>query len=541
VLITSVQVLGPCSFVVMSAVLVRGFDYGTTDEQITGHMSSAGIIENLEMLGQGSACITYSSTEEAEEAVKSLNQTIISGNSRYLDVASMDPDGFLAGHNIDTGKANQFLALNPEQQQAIMAKGSLSTARDPTAVLASRIKQVVSAGMGSANRSFGSMASGHDGKCAVFMRGFDFGTTEEQIEAHMSGAGSIQSVQMLDQGTACVNYSSAKEAKAAAQQFNETTIPGNSRYLDVFLLDPEEFLAGYNIDNDKAMQFMAMDPQKQQFIMEKGSLSTARDPNAVLTIRMRDAKGGGRGSVGSAQMGGSNRKCAVFVRGFDFGTTDDQIAAHMGSQNVQMLDAGTACVNYSSANEAKAAAREFNETIISGNTRYLDVFCLDPDEFLAGYNIDREKAMSFLAMSPQQQQSIMEKGSLSTARDPNAVLATRMKGAKGGGKGSSGPAQGRDGRGGPYGGDGKGGMSSHMEDMFKEFLKWKGAGGSSKGDSGRGGSFKGDSGKGGSFKGDSGKGGWSKGDSGKGGKGGWSKGDSWGGGYGGDSWGGKGW
>jgi hypothetical protein len=139
------------------------------------------------------------------------------------------------------------------------------------------------------------------GKCAVLVCGFDFGTTEEQVANYMSGAGTVVNLQMFDKGTACVTYRFTHEAQAAVQGFNQTIIPGNSRYLDVLPMDPEDFLARHNIESDKCMQFMAMSPEQQQAIMAKGSLSNARDPNAVLATRMQQIGSSGKGSLSPAQ------------------------------------------------------------------------------------------------------------------------------------------------------------------------------------------------------------------------------------------------
>jgi len=329
-----------------TVVLVRGFDYGTTEEQIIGHMSGAGTIVKVQMFDQGSACVTYSYPGEAKVAVQALNQTMISGNSRYIDVLPMDPEEFLAGHNIDMDKVQQFMALTPVQQQAVMAKGSLSTARDPTAVLASRMKQVTGMASGKVPGSGGgpmvmpNLGGSFDVKCAVQVRGFDFGTSCEQILGHMSGVGAIQNVQMIDRGSVCVTYSSAEESSAAVQTFNQTIIPGNSRYIDVFPMRPGIPMGGMGTTSANASKL----------------------------------NGGCIGGRGSSSVG----KCAVLVRGFDYGTTDEQITGHMSGAGtivkVQMFDQGSACVTYSYPEEAKVAVQALNQTMISGNGRYIDVF-----------------------------------------------------------------------------------------------------------------------------------------------------------------------
>eukprot|EP00930_Biecheleria_cincta_P040910 TRINITY_DN2800_c0_g2_i1.p1 TRINITY_DN2800_c0_g2~~TRINITY_DN2800_c0_g2_i1.p1 ORF type:complete len:531 (-),score=116.89 TRINITY_DN2800_c0_g2_i1:496-2061(-) len=439
------------------AVLVRGFDFGTTAEQITGHMSTVGTVENVKWADIGAVCVTYSSAQEAAAAVANLQQTTIPGNTRYIDVIILDPATFLADHNIDTEQAKRFFAMPPEQQQAVMAKGSLATARDPTAVLVQRMKQVkmeaTAKGLNPAGAA-GDVGSAIAGGGAVLVRGFDFGTSDEQIAAHMATVGSIVSVQWVDEGSRCATYSTAEEAKAAAAQLQQTTIAGNSRYIDVILMDPEAFLAGHAIETDKAMQFLGMTPQQQTAVMAKGSLATARDPTAVLIQRMKQCLGAGpaAGAKGFLSKGGASSALAgpragtgsVMVRGFDFGTTDEQIVAHMSTagnvENIQSIDGWCRCVTYSSVEEAKAAALHLQQSIIPGNTRYIDVLLMDPVAFVSEHDIDPAQRMQFLAMAPEQQHAVIAKGGLSTARDPTAVLIQRMKAVQGIGKGPFGPA-----------------------------------------------------------------------------------------------------
>jgi hypothetical protein len=287
------------------SVLVRGFDYGTVDEQIASHMSGAGTIESVQPVDQGIVSITYTSAEEAKAAVQ-LDQTCIAGNSRYIDVITLDPMEFLAQSNVDPQKGQQFLAMNTEQQHKVMARGSLSTARDPTAVLVQRMKQAREGGAGGGN-AFQSIGGDFSGECSVLVRGFDFNTSDEQIGGHMSGVGTIQNLQWIDNGSVRITYASAEEAQTAVQ-LNQTIIAGNSRYIDVVFLDPGEFLSQFNIDMDKVMQFSALTPEQQLAVMAKGSLASARDPNAVLISRMNQVKNGvqGKGSFGPAQGKGNS-------------------------------------------------------------------------------------------------------------------------------------------------------------------------------------------------------------------------------------------
>merc|ERR1712048_738593 len=70
------------------------------------------------------------------------------------------------------------------------------------------------------------------GSCRVLVMGFDFGTTDEQFEGHMSQAGPIHAVHWITKGKAVVVYKKkASAAKAAA--LTESIIDGNERYITV--------------------------------------------------------------------------------------------------------------------------------------------------------------------------------------------------------------------------------------------------------------------------------------------------------------------
>merc|ERR550514_2435157 len=71
------------------------------------------------------------------------------------------------------------------------------------------------------------------GSGRVFVRGFDFGTTDEQLEKYMKKAGPIHTVHWVNKGNAVVVYKTKAAATKACSSLNQTTIPGNSRYIDV--------------------------------------------------------------------------------------------------------------------------------------------------------------------------------------------------------------------------------------------------------------------------------------------------------------------
>merc|ERR1712050_529438 len=74
------------------------------------------------------------------------------------------------------------------------------------------------------------------GSCRVLVMGFDFGTTDEQFEGHMSQAGAIHAVHWITKGKAVVVYEK-KSSAAAAQALSESIIEGNQRYITVIISD----------------------------------------------------------------------------------------------------------------------------------------------------------------------------------------------------------------------------------------------------------------------------------------------------------------
>merc|ERR1711879_658316 len=74
------------------------------------------------------------------------------------------------------------------------------------------------------------------GSVRVFVRGFDFGTTDEQFEGHMKQAGPIHAVYWTSKGSAVVVYK-RRAAKAKAAALDGTVIDGNERYMTVYTGD----------------------------------------------------------------------------------------------------------------------------------------------------------------------------------------------------------------------------------------------------------------------------------------------------------------
>eukprot|EP00928_Gymnodinium_smaydae_P022491 TRINITY_DN1886_c1_g1_i1.p2 TRINITY_DN1886_c1_g1~~TRINITY_DN1886_c1_g1_i1.p2 ORF type:complete len:183 (+),score=50.28 TRINITY_DN1886_c1_g1_i1:96-644(+) len=68
---------------------------------------------------------------------------------------------------------------------------------------------------------------------AIFVNGFDFDTSETAISDHFSEVGKVTGVQLIGRGAAVVRFEDTASADKAVKELNETTIPGNTRYVNV--------------------------------------------------------------------------------------------------------------------------------------------------------------------------------------------------------------------------------------------------------------------------------------------------------------------
>jgi RNA recognition motif-containing protein len=155
-------------------------------------MSAAGAIHKIYFVSKGSANVVYNSKASAAQAVAQLNQSTIAGNSRYIDV--------IAGGDGSMGKGGGGAWFGGGG-----GKGGGGNFNDPP------------------------------GSGRVLVRGFDFDTSKEQVEAHMSAAGAIHQIFPVSKGSANVVYEHKASAVSAVAQLNQSTIEGNSRYIDVIL------------------------------------------------------------------------------------------------------------------------------------------------------------------------------------------------------------------------------------------------------------------------------------------------------------------
>jgi len=155
------------------------------------------------------------------------------------------------------------------------------------------------------------------------------------------------------------------------------------------------FLKNQSIQPHVEAQLRSLSPDMQKMVIERGSLHGARDPTAVLIKRMNELNCPRQGDW----------YCTV--------CHDLQFARNANCRG---------CGAVRSAVEAP----EGTPTMPTA------------EEFLANFDIDPDKRAKFFMLDPSKQAAVIAKGTLAGARDPTAVLVTRMKQVTEGGNFSGG-------------------------------------------------------------------------------------------------------
>eukprot|EP00931_Biecheleriopsis_adriatica_P088578 TRINITY_DN6286_c0_g1_i1.p1 TRINITY_DN6286_c0_g1~~TRINITY_DN6286_c0_g1_i1.p1 ORF type:complete len:896 (+),score=116.45 TRINITY_DN6286_c0_g1_i1:130-2688(+) len=429
-------------------------------------------------------------------------------------------DAFLLSNNIEAHAVDTFRSLPPELQSRVMDAGSLSDARDPTAVLISRMNKarngtlkasqpgdwqcpacgdlnmarnpvcrscVARSGEEQGMDSFGGFGrgagyTGHPSAGKALSEAENFlrnnAVDVRATETFLNLPPSLQR-QVMDCGSladardpTAVLVSRMNKARAGtlapslpgkapggySERPNGSAFSGGSRG---FTSEFEGWLEQNRIEPAAVDTFRTLPPQMQRLVVDAGSLADARDPTAVLVSRMNKAR---QGTLKAAQaMPGdwTCRKCGElnFARnyacrscGAPFTGTEerrgDSSSASRGGRGgleqppPRSLGASVAPPSSLGASVAPPsslggpAKRQAEDDWYGGpaSQKPRRTFSDSPDieEYLQKYRIEGHAAEMFRSLPPDMQTQVMTAGSLADARDPTAVIMSRMRKAQDG-------------------------------------------------------------------------------------------------------------
>lgn len=263
---------------------------------------------------------------------------------------------------------DQFFELPPEAQSAVIDAGPLEDARDPTAVLIARMAK---ARAGQPQKQQHPMKPG-DWKCPAcgdhnFMR-----------------------------NPVCRKCGSHRAEGAGPMNLHESAPGGNAMsVVDIYLSEN-------NIEPRAADNFRALPAQMQQLVMESGTFADARDATAVLITRMNKAK---QGILQPAKILPGDWKCSA-------------CGEHNYARNQACRKCGTS---------QELGGSPFS-VISSKVLPEKDMGAIEA--FLAENGIEAHAGETFRGLQSHLQKLCMAAGALKDARDPTAVLISRMNKAR---------------------------------------------------------------------------------------------------------------
>lgn len=357
------------------------------------------------------------------------------GNEEGIAVDSDSPEfqgnvGSFLGHPLLQPHAiQQFMAMAPQQQWQIMQRGSLADARDPTAVLISRISQA--------------RAAANILKGAAPPR---IANLPDHARSQLGYSGSLPS---MNGGGQCQHQMFARSSPSYSQPV---------------LTDPTEFDAGVAfylahplLAPMAQQQFLALSFEQQMGVMQQGALNGLPDPSFVLLSRV--------GQVGpppekmdfaaaaAAELQGPSPEAQAF---FD----NNGIQPHAVQRFLSLTPHQQERVmSHGSLNDARDSTAVFLARIAKvaaspgpgqsrfgggplgspggqmagggppgGPHRVPDVPPTEDEAqaFLAPFPVQPHAAQRFLALSLVDKGLVMARGSLANVRDPTAVLVSRM-------------------------------------------------------------------------------------------------------------------
>eukprot|EP00930_Biecheleria_cincta_P069120 TRINITY_DN568_c0_g1_i2.p1 TRINITY_DN568_c0_g1~~TRINITY_DN568_c0_g1_i2.p1 ORF type:complete len:685 (-),score=101.09 TRINITY_DN568_c0_g1_i2:173-2227(-) len=296
----------------------------------------------------------------------------------YADIVAII-DNYLVQNGIEEHAGATFRSLTPEMQQLVMDAGPLSDARDPTAVLVSRMNKAKQGLLQPVQMMPGDWlcpACGHHNFC----RNAACRSCGSPNTGGGAAAGSMSLPSTLPR------MSGGFQKRPAAMQFAP---PAKMRRLGGGGIADKlnQYLLMQGIQQKAIDQFFELPPESQSAVIDAGPLEDARDPTAVLISRMSKARTG-QPIVARMSMPG-DWKCPQC--------------------NELNFSRNTACrrCGYQQNNSSPQV-----------------------ENFLTLHNIEAHAADTLRALGPQLQQLVMDSGSLADARDPTAVLISRINKAR---------------------------------------------------------------------------------------------------------------
>lgn len=213
------------------------------------------------------------------------------GDPSKEELSKEEIDEFIKANDVDDRAAADLKECPASVQRAVLARGDLSTARNPSAALLVRIRdaRVGGSGGGVTGTSVG-LPSSADIEGFIKRNDIDRSTAD----ALRSSSPTIKRAVLANGDLAGIpNRSAALAARIAdSKRAGATSVMLSAGMALPSSADVEDFLKNNDVDKNSADQLRNSQPIVQRVVISRGDLRSARNPSAALLARIRDAKVG---------------------------------------------------------------------------------------------------------------------------------------------------------------------------------------------------------------------------------------------------------
>eukprot|EP00746_Dinoflagellata_sp_MGD_P067434 gnl/MRDRNA2_/MRDRNA2_27838_c0_seq1.p1 gnl/MRDRNA2_/MRDRNA2_27838_c0~~gnl/MRDRNA2_/MRDRNA2_27838_c0_seq1.p1 ORF type:complete len:549 (+),score=119.36 gnl/MRDRNA2_/MRDRNA2_27838_c0_seq1:122-1768(+) len=389
---------------------------GGLDEHAAGVFRQLDPELQIEVMSAGSVAEAKNPSAACLGRIKQARGRLGAGKSSFAtqDGAATpeEVEDFILDGQLDERAATALRELGPGLQHAVLAAGSVSNARNPSAACLGRIRDAQSGKGKGSGKANGSRHSAND----IPLGGYGGNDAEAELE--------------------------------------------HTIRLDTFIID-----CGLDERSEAALR---EEPRHvQQAVMDRGSTTTCRNPAAVIMSRIRDAQSSGaaspRGGGGSQTVyrprggGGGHGVQAHDLEWFITESGCDERAARVLSE---LFDSGRQDVLQAVVEQGVPSASCNNPSaMILGRVRdaqkggggaapmggggkggggggYMGgksaprLRMSDIENFIAEFTLDDRASSALLEAGPEVQQFVLSKGSLRECRNPSAVVLARIRDGK---------------------------------------------------------------------------------------------------------------
>eukprot|EP00416_Gambierdiscus_australes_P013110 CAMPEP_0171147726 /NCGR_PEP_ID=MMETSP0766_2-20121228/148210_1 /TAXON_ID=439317 /ORGANISM="Gambierdiscus australes, Strain CAWD 149" /LENGTH=744 /DNA_ID=CAMNT_0011611635 /DNA_START=106 /DNA_END=2336 /DNA_ORIENTATION=+ len=391
---------------------------------------------------------------------------------------------FIQVNEVDGSAADALRECSRSVQAAVIDRGGLSGARNPSSVLLARIRDASAPPLNETDM---------DSAGFVRLRGIPFSATTDDILRFFDGLSPLSESVVIGttregrlSGEAFVQFPSVVHAKEAIEQRHRATM--GDRYIELFPSTPgeaqraahgeprhgggwhdrhddrsshrwsdsasdraasadevEQFLSSSTIDDHAQAALRELSPYMQAAVIDRGGLGNARNPSSVLLSRIRDVQNGVVNTPpppppsAGAPRGSKAERVERFL---EENSVDEQASevfrnCHPDVQEEVMSRPVASARNPSSA--LRARIRDVEQNLMGGGGQARasqapsrsnrDNLVSAVEDFIQQNGIDERAADALRNSQPRTQEAVLDRGDFVGVRNPSSAVLARIRAA----------------------------------------------------------------------------------------------------------------